>query len=857
MLTDLSGKFGNYDYHELASARSRQYFGDVLIQVRTDKSEKPASDPSPARGPRHQSGCRQTAFNSRQVNLPSAHTDLHLASHSREDESFLESVPINRTNRLVRLILDDDDTKFQVVAKEFLDLTEAQFQHVLDKAAAILREKEIDSAPYMSGCNLLAIGLAVALAMYFASFNLTGLIPFDGATSLIVLGICQYLIAGFGSTGMMYANGCIDAAVALKSKGKKILELRNQFQEFCTSVREIGLRRACCPESSCSVSRESIIRFSTYAGLTGAVVVGGGLVGIAPYLDALASGFGSNGFWGNIVEMTSGNPLSQQAQDTLWWIHFVGTYACELGVPLVFLASIFAGLKHDFMEFCHGARQRNERVQDTVHNLRALLARLIQDGNHEEFVEGLMHQKHITSPELMLMDCIDKAGLDVKTLHARGITPDKLHEHDLDEESLTALCEDARQTMAELPDREISPAEALDLVNSLRSDVSFRRKVLNGLKLGDATYDDRWVRFIGGARTIVRLGLGWLSMNSLSGTFASPMIVSHYRNEAGIAQNVTLTCALFANKTITPFDAVTFHAGVISYASQGISLSDAEVSTLDAGWRAAMMIYSGVTAGTRLFPRLNAETACAGIKEGLKATWKEIIATVAGSSGALMYLYIAHQSGGKNDVAVMLSECPYLSDVPDSPIVYEYRGSNYASVACLAAILPTASISAWYNFLDKVEITMAAKKRIKARIAAARQQDAEGRPGPSCSMASAAVGRRLAGISTPLSLSNLHLKDQPSANSPQFTAIQSPDDTSDDTSSAARASLSGQKLSGQKLSGQELSGQELQEVDSQMWRRVTRFMDESNEEPDYDTCGHPECNHDEDSTRMFPRRKVV
>ena len=360
--------------------------------------------------------------------------------------------------------------------------------------------------------------------------------------------------------------------------------------------------------------------------------------------------------------------------------------------------------------------------------------------------------------------------------------------------------------------------------------------------MGDATYDDRWVRLVGGARTIVRLGLGWLSMNSLSGTFASPMIVSHYRNEAGIARNVTLTCALFANKTITPFDAVTFHAGVLSYASQGISLSDAEVSTLDAGWMAAMMIYSGVTAGTRLFPRLNAETACAGIKEGLKATWKEIVATLAGSSGALMYLYIAHQSGGKNDVAVMLSECPYLSDVPDSPIVYEYRGSNHASVACLSAILPTASISAWYNLLDKVEITMVARKRIKAEIAASRQRDAEGWIGPSCSMAPIAIGHRLAGVSSSLlSLSDPHLTDQPSANSPQCTESQSSDDTSDGTSSATRASL---------------PEQEPQEMDW-MSKMVTRFIDESDEEPDHDTCRNQESDNDEESTRMFPRKEVV
>ena len=727
MLTESQGRFGNYDYRELVHAKSKRDFVDILTQakVSTSGESEPASHPSTTGGRQRHRSASQALFNARVVDHPLPGTDLPIKSRSHQDTSFsVELLPVNRTNRLVRLILDDGKMKSDILAREFLDLTEAQFQDILDKAAAILRERKIDNTPYMNGCAMLAIGIAIAFAMYFASFNLTGLIPFEGTMSLILMGIGMYFVAGFGSTGMMYANGCIDASVAVKSKGKKIRELRDQFQTFCTSVRESGLRQACCSDIACSIpKKESIIKFATYAGLTGAVVVGGGLVGVAPFLDALASGFGSNGFWGNIVEIASGNPISQQAQDVLWWIHFVGTYACELGVPLVFLASIFSGLKHDFMEFCYGAKQRNERVQDTVNNLRALLAKFDRDQNYTEFVEGLMHQKRVESSELMIMDCISKEGLNADALETRGLTQNKLEEHDLKKADLAVFCSDAKKVMEDLPDREISPDEALELVNSLRFDVTFRNKVLNGLKFKDATYNDGWVRFVGGARTVVRLGLAWLSMNSLSGTFASPMIVSHYRSEAGIASNVTLTCALFANKTIKPFNAVTFHTGVASYASQGISLSDAEVGTLDAGWMMIMMSYSSITEGTRIFPKLNAESVCGKVKEGFKETWKEIVATIAGGSGALMYIYIAHLSGGKNDDAIMLLECPYLSDVPNSPIVYEYRGSNNVSLGCLFSILNLASIKAWYYFLDKIEVIVKARRRVRAR--AAQQQDVE------------------------------------------------------------------------------------------------------------------------------------
>ena len=224
------------------------------------------------------------------------------------------------------------------------------------------------------------------------------------STEQQTLAIICATVGALVSIGMMNVSGHIHARDALASGSRKIRELRNQFQEFCASIRESGSRRVCCTDTPCSISKESITRFFTYAGLAGAVVVGTGLIGIAPYRDAMNCADSVTYLSSRALLKLNGDSISQQTQDVIWWTHFAGAYVCNIIVPLVFMTRVFSGLKQDVMEFFGGARYRNEHVQDTVHNLRALLARLSQDNDLEQFTENLMHQKYIGSPELMLMD---------------------------------------------------------------------------------------------------------------------------------------------------------------------------------------------------------------------------------------------------------------------------------------------------------------------------------------------------------------------------------------------------------------------------------------------------------------------
>ena len=364
------------------------------------------------------------------------------------------------------------------------------------------------------------------------------------------------------------------------------------------------------------------------------------------------------------------------------------------------MANIFSGLKQDVVELFGGARYRNERVQDIVHNLRALFARLLQDDNFERFAEDLIHQKYIGSPECMLMDYVSKIELDANALEVGGVTRDILDQHGLERTCLAVFCSEAKQIMDALPDREIDPAEALELINDLRFDVSFRNKVLSELKFEDARYHDRWVRFTGGARTLARLGLGWLAMNTFSGTFSSSMIVRHYRHEAGIAGNAALSCELFANKTITPFNSVRFHMGTASSAVHGIALGNAAMNTLDAGWIMFMMGYSSITTGTRILPGLSATTAGGKICGFLGKASRLLPALVPSTIGTALYVHgISLSCQNSNDV-VTLMECPHLLDMPDSPFIHRYRGSCYMHMVYMASVLPLPLINDW-NYILK------------------------------------------------------------------------------------------------------------------------------------------------------------
>ena len=716
----IRGRFGNYDHHELSLARQKQDFGNILTRIRTTRSDEASGRLLSADQSQDHGRTSQTALESRQAGIPLSRLDSSGSPSRQDTSSSAELSGIDKTRELVRLILDSDDIKRNLVASEFLTLTDAQFQDILDEAAAILRNRETlhdrTRASHSSrrvGTRILTI-MALLSIMYFSTFHMIGISNVHEHEALNEKNdrfpVAQYFLLFLGSlasVGVMHVSSHIHACDALASRGEKIRKLRNQFQEFCASIRESGLRRASCTDTPCSISKESITRFFTHTGLASAVVVGTGIAiaGIAPCLDALNSADEAVHLWNELSSVDTGNFTSQQTQNAVWWVHFSGTYVCNLAVPLVFMANIFSGLKQDVMELFGGARCRNEHVRNTVHNLRALLARLLQDDNIEieKFVEDLMHQKHIGSPELMLMDYASKMEPDANALEMSGVTRDVLSQHGLERADLAVFCSKATQVMDALPDREINPAEALELINDLRFDVSFRNKVLNGLKFEDAAYNDRWVRFVGGARTLARLSLGWLAMNSLSGTFSSNMIVRHYRNAAGIAAGTTLTCASFANKTITPFDTIRFQVGTASAAAQGIALGNAAMNTLDTGWIILMAGYSSITAGTRILPGLRTTTVSGTIREFLSSVRRQrpeaVFSTALGTLGTIMYLY-SLSCQNSNDV-IMLRECPHLSDIPDSPITDEYRGSCRTYATFIAAVLPLPLISDWNHILSR------------------------------------------------------------------------------------------------------------------------------------------------------------
>ena len=528
----LRGRFGNYDYHELALARQKQDFGDILIRIRATRSNETSSHLLSADQSQDHGSTSQTALESRQASIPLSRINSSESPSRQDTPSSADLSGLDRTRELVRLILDSDDIKRDLVAREFLALTEAEFQDILDKAAAILRNRKTlhnrarTSRSIINTATYCAINTILLLGIYWSIYYAAGMDSVHNPAALngegeekddILRNVTYYLLLTACSVVVMHISGCIHVLDTLTSRGNKLRKLRNQFQEFCASIRESGLRRVCCTDTPCSVSKESITRFFTHTGLASAVVVGAGLAitGIAPCLDALNSADEAVHLWNELSSVDTGNFTSQQTQDVAWWVHFSGTYVCNLAVPLLFMANIFSGLKQDVMELFGGARYRNERVQDTVHNLRALLARLNQDGNIRKFARDLIHQKYIGSPEFMLMDYACKIKLDADTLEMRGLTRDVLDRHGLERADLVVFCSEAEQVMAALPDRTIHPAEALELINDLRFDVSFRNRVLNGLKFEDATYSDGWVRFVGGARTLARLGLGWLAMNSL------------------------------------------------------------------------------------------------------------------------------------------------------------------------------------------------------------------------------------------------------------------------------------------------------------------------------------------------------
>ena len=132
-------------------------------------------------------------------------------------------------------------------------------------------------------------------------------------------------------------------------------------------------------------------------------------------------------FWSELWSVDTDDYTSQQGRNMMWWIHFSGTYAFNLIVPLVFMTRVFSGLKQDVMELLGGARYRNERVQDTVHSLRALLARLKRNADFEQFVDDLMCQKYIDSSEFMLMDYASRIKPDADTLEMSGLTLSLIH----------------------------------------------------------------------------------------------------------------------------------------------------------------------------------------------------------------------------------------------------------------------------------------------------------------------------------------------------------------------------------------------------------------------------------------------
>ena len=137
----IRGRFGNYDHRELSLARQRPDFGNILTRIRTTSPDETSNHLLSAEQSPDHGSTSHTALKSRQTGIPLSRLDSS-GSPSRQGTSPSADLSgIDKTRKLVKLILDSDDIKRNLVASEFLELTEAEFQDILDEAAAILRDK--------------------------------------------------------------------------------------------------------------------------------------------------------------------------------------------------------------------------------------------------------------------------------------------------------------------------------------------------------------------------------------------------------------------------------------------------------------------------------------------------------------------------------------------------------------------------------------------------------------------------------------------------------------------------------------------------------------------------------------------
>ena len=178
---------------------------------------------------------------------------IHPDRFPRQDTSSSADLSgVDKTRELVRLILGTDDIKRNLVASEFLALTEAEFQDILDEAAAILRSKKASHDRTLYDCSAAApeiIGLVgwIAILGIFRSIyyavsmqqgNTEEAIIGDekGISNLMAILYCFAL--ALTSINTIQVSGCIHACDSLVSRGKKIRELTQSISGIAVHQSE-------------------------------------------------------------------------------------------------------------------------------------------------------------------------------------------------------------------------------------------------------------------------------------------------------------------------------------------------------------------------------------------------------------------------------------------------------------------------------------------------------------------------------------------------------------------------------------------------------------------------------------------
>ncbi|MFK0572279.1 hypothetical protein [Endozoicomonas sp.] len=560
----------------------------------------------------------------------------------------------------------------QLLSSQLNSMTATEFDRFIEQ---FIREVEANSATGearpLSARRKLFYGTVLSLCFVGSACSVLGVIPLgpEATPKERGLGMAQFSLSLLLTHGTIYANAMHDVMVHLDNKLTHYLHSREDGAGWLSVLTDI---------------REKIRNVSLKDGLL--LLLGLSVAFYSPMQDAL------NARKGGIDLVTGLNPSLTTLGQVVGNIMLVLNWATGFGLPAVMAASLLSGYGKDFTTLRHGASDERESVETLTKVVRKnMMIAGITTTHSPLSAEQIVQITDTQTPDnvFLLQQVLRVADADhcakdvLQLLQAMDLdTPAKRAKLDREKltEAVSLISSDTRAT----------PLLANALAEMLESP-GMGKKVLDMLRGESVKYSNIAARAKSVAKLTFRILINWISLNCIALTFGSPMVVQHYKSQMKDPSQAVDCNYLQKISDIIPFSYSLLLVAMLSYAVQGITLSDGAIKIMEALLTPLSFMMQGLS-------RENLERAWQSIRRHA-----EVLPMFCGVACGATMGWVLASADDRYQEYLQLLDCDI--GVPESKLVAEFKLAGIITQVLMVIILTHLGQSSFKSVIRKLSFS--------------------------------------------------------------------------------------------------------------------------------------------------------